>query len=50
VSAVDTATFTVVAFVLALITMVASCIPARRTLRVDPFLRCGKSEQEVRRA
>ena len=38
VSAIDTATFAVVAFVLALITMVASYIPARRTLRVDPLL------------
>jgi ABC-type antimicrobial peptide transport system permease subunit len=38
VSAVDTATFAVVAFVLALITMAASYIPARRTLRVDPLL------------
>jgi putative ABC transport system permease protein len=38
VSAVDTETFAVVASVLALITMVASYIPARRTLRVDPLL------------
>jgi putative ABC transport system permease protein len=38
VSAVDSATFALVAFVLALITMVASYVPARRTLRVDPLL------------
>ncbi len=38
VSAVDPATFAVVAFVLALIAMVASYIPARRTLRVDPLI------------
>ena len=38
VSAVDPATFAVVAFVLALIAMVASYIPARRTLRVDPLV------------
>ncbi len=36
VSAADPATFAVVAFVLALIAMAASYIPARRTLRVDP--------------
>jgi putative ABC transport system permease protein len=38
VSAVDAATFAMVAFVLALITMVASYIPARRTLRMDPLI------------
>jgi putative ABC transport system permease protein len=38
VSAVDPATFTAVAFVLAAITMVASYIPARRALRVDPLV------------
>jgi putative ABC transport system permease protein len=38
VSAVDPATFTAVAFVLAVITMVASYIPARRALRVDPLV------------
>ena len=38
VSAVDPATFAVVAFVLALIAMVASYIPARRTLRVDQLI------------
>jgi predicted permease len=38
VSAVDPATFAMVAFVLALIAMVASYIPARRTLRVDPLI------------
>jgi putative ABC transport system permease protein len=38
VSAVDPATFAVVAFVLALIAMVASYIPARRTLRLDPLI------------
>ena len=38
VSVVDPATFAVVAFVLALIAMVASYIPARRTLRVDPLV------------
>jgi putative ABC transport system permease protein len=38
VSVVDPATFAVVAFVLALIAMVASYIPARRTLRVDPLI------------
>ena len=38
VNAVDAATFAVVAFVLALIAMVASYIPARRTLRVDPMI------------
>ncbi len=38
VSAVDPATFAVVAFVLALIAMAAAYIPARRTLRVDPLI------------
>src|ERR1700722_240595 len=38
VSAADPATFAVVAFVLALIAMVASYIPARRTLLVDPLI------------
>jgi len=38
VSAADPATFAVVAVVLALIAMVASYIPARRTLRVDPLI------------
>jgi len=38
VSAADPATFAVVAFVLALIAMVASYIPARRTLRMDPLI------------
>ena len=38
VSAADPATFAVVAFVLALIAMAASYIPARRTLRVDPLI------------
>jgi putative ABC transport system permease protein len=38
VSAVDPATFTAVAFVLAVIAMVASYIPARRALRVDPLV------------
>src|SRR5580658_3938941 len=38
VSAFDPATFAVVALVLALIAMVASYIPARRTLRVDPLI------------
>ncbi len=38
VSPVDPATFSVVAFVLALITTLASYIPARRTLRVDPLI------------
>jgi ABC-type antimicrobial peptide transport system permease subunit len=38
VSAVDPATFVVVALMLALIAMVASYIPARRTLRVDPLI------------
>ena len=38
VSAVDPATFAAVAFVLALIAMVACYIPARRTLRVDPLI------------
>jgi len=38
VSAVDPATFAIVAFVLALIAMVASYIPARGTLRVDPLI------------
>jgi putative ABC transport system permease protein len=35
---VDPATFAVVAFVLALIATVASYIPARRALRVDPLV------------
>jgi putative ABC transport system permease protein len=38
VRAVDPATFAAVAVVLALITIVASYIPARRTLRVDPLI------------
>jgi predicted permease len=38
VSAMDPATFTAVAFVLAVIAMVASYIPARRALRVDPLV------------
>jgi putative ABC transport system permease protein len=38
VSAVDPATFTAVAFVLAVVAMVASYIPARRALRVDPLV------------
>jgi putative ABC transport system permease protein len=38
VSAADPATFAVVAFVLALIAMAASYIPARRTLRADPLI------------
>jgi putative ABC transport system permease protein len=38
VSAVDPATFIAVAFVLAVIAMVASYIPARRALRVDPLV------------
>jgi putative ABC transport system permease protein len=38
VSSVDPATFAMVAFVLALIAMVASYIPARRTLRLDPLI------------
>jgi putative ABC transport system permease protein len=38
VRALDPATFAAVAFMLALIAMVASYIPARRTLRVDPLL------------
>jgi putative ABC transport system permease protein len=38
VSATDPATFVVVALVLALIAMVASYIPARRTLRLDPLI------------
>jgi predicted permease len=38
VSAVDPATFTAVAFVLVVIGMVASYIPARRALRVDPLV------------
>ena len=38
VSAVDPATFAIVAFVLALIAMIACYIPARRTLRVDPLV------------
>jgi len=38
VSAVDPATFTAVAFVLAVIAMTASYIPARRALRVDPLV------------
>jgi putative ABC transport system permease protein len=38
VSAFDPATFAVVAFLLALIAMLASYIPARRTLRVDPLI------------
>jgi putative ABC transport system permease protein len=38
VSAADPATFAVVTFVLALIGMAASYIPARRTLRVDPLI------------
>jgi putative ABC transport system permease protein len=38
VSAVDPATFAMMAFALALIAMVASYIPARRTLRVDPLI------------
>jgi len=38
VSAVDPVTFAVVAFVLALIAMVACYIPARRALRVDPLI------------
>ena len=38
VSAMDPATFAAVAFVLALIAMVASFIPARRTLRQDPLI------------
>jgi len=38
VSAVDPATFAAVAFVLAVIAMVASYIPARRALRVDPLV------------
>jgi putative ABC transport system permease protein len=38
VSAVDPATFAAVAFVLAIITMVASYIPARRALRLDPLV------------
>ncbi|MGA3024102.1 MAG: ABC transporter permease [Bryobacteraceae bacterium] len=38
VSVVDPATFAVVAFVLALIATVASYIPARRALRVDPLV------------
>ena len=37
VSAVDPTTFAVVAFLLALVAMVACYIPARRTLRVDPL-------------
>jgi putative ABC transport system permease protein len=35
---VDPATFTAVAFVLVVIGMVASYIPARRALRVDPLV------------
>jgi putative ABC transport system permease protein len=38
VSAVDPATFTAVAFVLAVIAMLAAYIPARRALRVDPLV------------
>jgi putative ABC transport system permease protein len=38
VSAVDPATFIAVAFVLAVIAMVASYIPARRALRLDPLV------------
>ena len=38
VSAVDPATFIAVAFVLAVIAMVASYIPARRAMRVDPLV------------
>ena len=38
VRALDPATFAAVAFMLALIAMVASYIPARRTLRVDPLI------------
>jgi putative ABC transport system permease protein len=38
VSAVDPATFAVVAFVLAVIAMVASYLPARRALRMDPLV------------
>jgi putative ABC transport system permease protein len=38
VSAVDPATFVAVAFVLAVIAMLASYIPARRALRVDPLV------------
>jgi putative ABC transport system permease protein len=38
VSVVDPATFAVVAFVLGLIATVASYIPARRALRVDPLV------------
>jgi putative ABC transport system permease protein len=38
VRALDPATFAAVAFMLALIAMVASYIPARRTLRVDPLV------------
>ena len=38
VSAVDPATFAMMAFALALIPMVASYIPARRTLLVDPLI------------
>jgi putative ABC transport system permease protein len=38
VSVVDPATFAVVAFVLAVIAMVASYLPARRALRMDPLV------------
>jgi putative ABC transport system permease protein len=38
VSVVDPATFAVMAFVLGLIATVASYIPARRALRVDPLV------------
>ena len=38
VRALDPATFAAVAFMLALIAMVASYIPARRTSRVDPLI------------
>lgn len=38
VRALDPATFAAVAFVIALIAMVASYIPARRTFRVDPLI------------
>ena len=42
VSSADPATFAAVAIVLAVIAVLASYIPARRTLRVDPMsaLRC----------
>jgi putative ABC transport system permease protein len=38
VSAIDPATFAAVAFILALIAMAASYIPARRALRLDPLV------------